>query len=125
MIEREGPGWRLAIDSTKRKFPVLLGGDNWSIELTQEEWDLLLPLIEELLGQFKALKQHLMPEELLFLELDRRPWWGCIDGDMNSWSLQLILEGDDMSVRGLEIFWPSSAALSITSAMRSAWDSSQ
>ena len=41
MIEKEGPGWRLASDSSKAHYSYLLGGDNWPVEVSQEEWNIL------------------------------------------------------------------------------------
>ena len=63
-----------------------------------------------------------MPEEKLCLEMERLPWWACIDGDSQAWSLQLILQGDANNFRSVEAFWPVPAAQEITTAMRKMWD---
>ena len=68
---------------------------------------------------FKAL----MTEEALSLEMERLPWWGCLDGDRQKWSLQLVLHGDEGHMRGAEAYWPIPAAQAVASAMRTMWDS--
>ena len=122
MIQKEGPGWRLAKDTSRKYFPVLIGGDRWAIELAEPEWNSLLPVIDELVTQHKELENQLMKEESICLEIGREPWWGCIDGDSESWSLQLILESKGDESRGFEAYWPAPAAKAITAAMRIMWD---
>ncbi len=123
MIQHEGPGWRLARDTSRRIFPVIIGGDGWAFELTEQEWTSLIPLINELINQHKQLENKLMREESICLEIERQPWWGCLDGDRDTWSLQIILEGNGQHFRGFEAFWPIPAAQLITGAMRSVWNS--
>ncbi|WP_320666985.1 DUF1818 family protein [Prochlorococcus sp. MIT 1307] len=125
MIQHEGSGWRVARDSSRSSFPVLIGGDGWALELTEEEWTSLIPLLEDLIEQHKKLENQLIPEESISLEIERKPWWACLDGDRDSWSLQLILGDHGTSIRGFEVYWPIPAAQSITSAMRSIHESSQ
>ncbi len=123
MIEKEGPGWRLARDEQRNPFPVLLGGENWACELTDQEWSLLVPLVFELIGEYQKVQKQLCPEEDISMELERLPWWACIDGNRDAWNLRLVLEGDREYLRGLEMFWPMPSAEAITSAMRTMWDS--
>ncbi len=125
MIKYEGLGWRVARDSSRAHFPVLLGADHCAIELTNAEWNSLESLISNLLEEYEALLNQLMDEESLSVELERNQWWGCLERDSNSWSLQLVLEGNgELHTRGLEIYWPSPAAEAVTDAMRKIWDSS-
>ena len=123
MIQKEGPGWRLARDKSRGLFPVLLGGDSWAIELTEYEWTSLCTLLRDLIDQLKQLEDQLMAEENLCLEIERDPWWGCLDGDRNNWSLKLVLQGDSSQMRGVEVFWPNQAAQAIATAVRTMWDS--
>ena len=125
MIQHEGPGWRLAKDSSREKFPVIIGGDGWALELTEQEWISLIALINELITQHKGLENQLMQEESISLEIERQPWWGCLDGDRDSWSLHLVFESQASSERGFEAFWPKPAAQSIAYAMRNMWDCCQ
>ena len=122
MIRREGPGWRLVRDSSRRSFPVMIGGESWAVELSEQEWKTLIPVIDELINQHKKMENQLMAEESICLEIERLPWWGCLDGDKCSWSLQLIREGNEESLRRFEAYWPFPAAQSITCAMKEMWD---
>ena len=63
-----------------------------------------------------------MDEEQITLELERTPWWGCLEGDRRAWSLQLILKPVDLGRRGVEVSWPAPAAEAAAAAMRTLWD---
>ncbi len=125
MIQKEGPGWRLARDPAREAFPVLIGGESWAFELTQAEWEALLSLIVELTDQHQQLVAQLLAEESVCLEMERQSWWTCLDGDRQNWSLQVVLQGDGESARGVEGYWPAPAAQAMAAAMRTAWDSDQ
>ena len=122
--QKEGKGWRVAIDTTRGKFSVLIGGDGWAIELDKHEWEVLVPLITEIIDQYERQSQNLMDEETISLEMERLPWWACLEGQRDSWDFRLILYGDNEINRGAEISWPNSSAQAVTSAMRSMWESS-
>ncbi len=123
MYQTEGPGWLLARDSGRELFPVMIGGDGWAIEIREDEWTVLASLILDLMKQHESLENQLMPEEALCLEMERQPWWACLDGDRDSWSLKLVLKGNNSSHRGAEMEWPIPAAQGIALAMRNMWDS--
>ena len=125
MLAREGPGWRLARDPLRGEFSVLIGGDSWAIELTESEWSQLVLLVSDLINQHHGYKNRLMNEEEITLEIERLPWWGCLNGNKNSWSLKLILTGDSSQKRGVEMYWPIPIAQSMASEMRIMWDSCQ
>ncbi len=126
LIQHEGSGWRLAYNSSRQYFPVIIGGDGWGVELAHTEWTSLVSVIEDLICQHNSIKDQLMPDELIALEIERDPWWACLEGNQETWSLQLVLEGNDVSSsRGFEAFWPVPAAQAITYAMRTMWDSGQ
>ncbi len=123
MIQREGPGWRLQRDISRKKYTVLLAGENWAIEISEDEWQSLCSPLFELLDQFEDLKSQLLDEEKIFLEKEKDPWWVSVDGTKHAWSLILILSYKDKKERGLEVSWPISIAEKITSEMRLMWDS--
>ena len=125
MIQQEGPGWRLARDPSRGIFSVLIGGEGWAIELTENEWESLVKVIRQLLDQYQQLQNTLMKEETITLELEQQQWWVCIDGNCSSWSLQVIFHGDCNQSRGFEAFWPTPASQAIATAMRKMWDSCQ
>ena len=123
MIAKEGSGWRLAWDPSRDSFPYLIGGEGWALELTKDEWNSLFSIISDLIAQHQKLENQLMPQESLCLELERDSWWGCLDGDKFSWSLQLALPGG--AARGGEVSWPAQIAKAFVHEMRTVWDSSQ
>ena len=102
-----------------------MGGKNWAIEISEDEWQSLCPPLFELLDQFEALKSQLLDEEKIFLEKEKEPWWASVDGTKHAWSLILILSYEDNRERSLEVSWPISISEAITSEMRLMWDSQQ
>lgn len=120
MIQQEGPGWRLARDPTRGQFPVLIGGEGWAFELTEDEWAALADLVLTLERQHRALVDQLMAEEAIELELDRGLWWGCLQGDRARWSVSVVLT--PAAGRGVEGHWPSPASAAMVAAMRTLWD---
>ncbi len=123
MIQFEGSGWRVARDPSRQNYPVLLGSDRCSVELSESEWNALVPLLIDLIGEYRELENHLVTEESLCVELERDQWWACLEGDQHDWTLQLIFQGAGLTTRGFEAFWPRPAAKGIIMAMRKMWDS--
>ena len=118
MTQLEGPGWRLERDISKRQFTVLIGAKDCAVELLETEWNSLCEIVFNLIDEHRKLKNNLMAEEEICLEMERYPWWACIDGTRESWSLKVILSEEDEKTRGLELFWPISTAHTFTMAMR-------
>ena len=123
MIHNEGPGWRLVRDTSRKNFSTLIGGENWAVELSEDEWNELNQVIEKLIDQYGQIKTRLMPEEKISIELEQSIWWGSLEGNHVSWSLKLILCGDSTNQRSVEIYWPIPTAQTVTSVMRTMWDS--
>ena len=69
MIQSEGSGWRLERDKSRLKFSVLIGGDNWAVELSEKEWNSLKPVVLRLLEQYESCRSTLMPEEVILRSL--------------------------------------------------------
>ena len=91
-MQAEGPGWRLAVDSSRSGYQALIGGDGWAIELSLDE-----------LAQLK-------------IALEQGPWWMELSGDRERWSLRFVLSC--LSGRGAEGSWqpPASAELCLALA---------
>ena len=123
MIKKEGPGWRIIRDSTRDNFPILIGGESWAIELSESEWKSLVKVVIDLSDQYKNIKDQLMGDEDITLELVSNPWLAILKGDQYGWKLKLILESGDSRSRGAEVSWPRNVTLHISNAMRSMWDS--
>ena len=68
MIQQEGPGWRLAHDSSRHGFPFLIGGEFWAVELTALEVEGLHALLVELDHQHTQIRDQLMEEESITLQ---------------------------------------------------------
>jgi hypothetical protein len=122
MIQQEGPGWRLAHDLSRNGFPFLIGGEFWAVELTETEVKGLHALLVELDHQHSLIRDQLMEEESITLELEQQEWWGCLDGTRDRWALQVVLQGNGIKVRGLEVTWPAPAAQAFLAALRTVLD---
>ena len=123
MIKQEGPGWRIIRDSTRNNFSTLIGGESWAIELNQSEWETLLKVVIDLSDQYKDIKDQLMGEEDITLELECSPWFAILKGDQYGWNLKLILSPSSSLDRGVEVSWPRNVTEAVTNAMRTMWDS--
>ena len=123
MIKKEGPGWRIIFDSSRDNFSTLIGGEYWAIELTKSEYDSLVEAVIELCDQYKLVKEQLMGDEDITLELERRPWLAILKGDQYGWNLRLILSASGLFNRGAEVYWPRNVTNHVANAMRTMWDS--
>lgn len=112
----EGDGWRLAWDPSKAPFPVLIGGAEWAVELTQPEASGLRDGLGSLLEQLGAIADQLMAEELISLELERGGWWLGLDGNPEFWELRCIL-APAPGLRGLEGGWAPGAGSELARAL--------
>ena len=123
MNKQEGAGWRIIIDSSRDNFSTLIGGETWAIELNNSEWENLVKVVIDLSDQYKLVKDQLMEEESITLELERSPWWAILEGDQFGWNLKLILSDSGLLNRGAEVYWPRNVTEHVTNAMRTMWDS--
>ena len=125
MIKKEGLGWRIIRDSSRDNFSTLIGGENWAIELNNSEWENLVKVVIDLSDQYKSVKDQLMGDEDITLELERSPWLAILKGDQYGWSLRLILSANANGLlnRGAEVYWPRNVTNLVTNAMRTMWDS--
>ena len=122
MIKKEGPGWRLIRDSSRDNFSTLIGGESWAIELNQFEWKTLVKVVINLSDQYKNIKDQLMGDEDITLELESDPWLAILKGDQNGWKLKLILDSSDSLNRGAEVSWPRNVTTNVANAMRTMMD---
>ena len=123
MIKKEGPGWRIIFDSSRDNFSTLIGGEDWAIELNKSECETLFEVVIELSDQYKLVKEQLMGDEDITLELERRPWLAILKGDQYGWNLRLILSASGLFHRGAEVYWPRNVTNHVANAMRTMWDS--
>ena len=123
MIKNEGPGWRIIRDLSRENFATLIGGEAWAIELQEIEWENLVKVVIDLSDQYKSVKEQLMGDEDITLELERTPWLAILKGDQYGWSLKLILSANGLLNRGAEVYWPRNVTNHVANAMRTMWDS--
>ena len=123
MIKKEGVGWRIIRDSSRDNFSTLIGGETWAIELDKFEWENLVKVVIDLSDQYKSVKEQLMGDEDITLELERRPWLAILRGDQYGWNLRLVLSASGLFHRGAEIYWPRNVTNHVANAMRTMWDS--
>ena len=79
MVE-EQKRWRLLKDSKKGKFCYLISVDNWSIELQKSEFQSLYNLLLRINEQLLCIKDELLDEESISLELELLPWYIELEG---------------------------------------------
>ena len=76
----EDKKWRLIKDFKKGKYCFLIGVDNWAIELQKHEFELLYILLLRLNKQFLDIRDELMEEESINLEIEQLPWYAELEG---------------------------------------------
>ena len=114
--------WRLFRDYKKGKFCFLIGVDNWSIELQKSEFYSLYILLIRLNEQLSSIKNELMDEEFITLELEQLPWYIELEGKKNEWSLRFVFESKDQT-RSFEMYWPIPIAQNLFSEIKNMWES--
>ena len=119
---KEQKRWRLLRDVKKGKFCYLIGVDNWSIELQKSEFDSLYFLLIKINNQLSNIKNELMDEELILLELEKLPWYVELEGKKNEWSLRFVFESQDRT-RSFEMYWPIPIAKNLFYEIKNMWES--
>ena len=114
--------WRLLRDFKKGKFCFLIGVDNWSIELQKSEFYSLYLLLLRINKQLLGIKNELMDEESITLELEQLPWYIELEGKKNEWSLRFVFESQDQT-RSFEMYWPIPIAQNLFYEIKNMWES--
>ena len=114
--------WRLLRDFKKGKFCFLISVDNWSIELQKSEFYSLYLLLLRIYEQLLGVKDELMDEESINLELEQLPWYIELDGKKNEWSLRFVFESQDQT-RSFEMYWPIPIAQDLFYEIKNMWES--
>jgi hypothetical protein len=114
--------WRLLKDFKKGKFCFLIGVDDWSIELQKSEFYSLYLLLLKIHKQLLLIKDELMDEESITLELEQLPWYIQLEGGKNEWSLRFVFESQDQS-RSFEMYWPIPIAQNLFYEIKNMWES--
>ena len=114
--------WKLLRDFKKGKYCFLIGVDNWSIELQKNEFHSLYLLLLRINQQLLVLKNELMDEESISLELEQLPWYIELEGKKNEWSLRFVFESQDQT-RSFEMYWPIPIAQNLFLEIKNMWES--
>ena len=114
--------WRLLKDFKKGKFCFLIGVNNWSIELQKSEFYSLYLLLLKINEQLLVIKDELMDEEFISLELEQLPWYIQLEGKKNEWSLRFVFESQDQT-RSFEMYWPIPIAQKLFYEIKNMWES--
>ena len=119
---KEQKRWRLIKDFKKGKFCFLIGVDNWSIELQKNEFYSLYLLLLKINEQLLGVKDELMDEESITLELEQLPWYIELEGKKNEWSLRFVFESQEQT-RSFEMYWPIPIAQNLFYEIKKMWES--
>ncbi len=122
MVKNQKERWRLYKDFKKGKFCFLIGVDNWSIELQKNEFYSLYLLLLRINQQLLGIKDQLMDEESITLELEQLPWYIELKGNKNEWSLRFVFESQDQT-RSFEMYWPIPIAQNLYYEIVKMWES--
>ena len=114
--------WRLIRDFKKGKFCFLIGVDDWSIELKKSEFESLYFLLLKINKQLLGIKDQLMDEESITLELEHLPWYIELKGVKSEWSLRFVFESQDQT-RSFEMYWPIPIAQDLFFEIKNMWES--
>ena len=121
-MDKDQKRWRLLKNLKKGKFCFLIGVDNWSIELQKSEFHSLYLLLMRITDQLFGIKNELMDEEYITLELEQLPWYIELEGKKNDWSLRFVFESQDQT-RSFEMYWPIPIAQSLFYEIKKMWES--
>ena len=119
---KDQKGWRLLKDFKKGKFCFLISVDNWSIELQKSEFHSLYLLLLKIDEQLLSIKNELMDEESIALELEQLPWYIELKGKKNEWSLRFVFESQNQT-RSFEMYWPIPIAQNLFNEIKKMWES--
>jgi len=121
-LVKDQKNWRLLKDLKKGKFCFLIGVDNWSIELQKSEFFSLYLLLLKINEQLLGIKNELMDEESITLELEQLPWYIELEGKKNEWSLRFVFESQEQT-RSFEMYWPIQIAQNLFFETKKMWES--
>jgi len=118
----EENNWGLSKDIKKGKFCFLIRVNNWAIELQKHELESLYKILSKLNNHFLEIKNELMDEEFINLEIEKSPWYAELEGKKYAWNLRLIFESCEQT-RSFEMYWPIPIAESLCFEIKKMWES--
>ena len=121
-MSRTEKSWRLSKDLKKEKFCFLIGVNNWAIELQESEFSMLYHSLLKIHKQLLDIKNELMEEEFVTLEIEQLPWYIELEGKQNEWNLRLVFESQE-ETRSFEMYWPIPIAETLFYEIKNMWES--
>ena len=121
-MSKKEKDWRLIRDFKKGKYCFLIGANNWSVELQKSEFYTLYLLLLKLNVQLSDIKNSLLDEEFITLEIEKLPWYIQLEGKKNEWSLRFVFESQDQT-RSFEMYWPIPIAQNLFYEIKNMWES--
>ena len=122
ILSKKEKDWRLIRDFKKGKYCFLIGANNWSVELQKSEFYTLYLLLLKLNVQLSDIKNSLLDEEFITLEIEKLPWYIQLEGKKNEWSLRFVFESQDQT-RSFEMYWPIPIAQDLFYEIKKMWES--
>ena len=68
------------------------------------------------------LRDHLMDEEFIKLEIEKSPWYIELEGKKYEWNLRFIFESSELT-RSFEMYWPIPIAENLFYEIKKMWES--
>ena len=122
MLSKQGLNWRLNKDLEKGRYCFLISVNNWAIELDENEFNLLFHLLKKVNREIHTIKDTLMDDELINLELENIPWYVELEGTKFEWSLRFVFESIQ-ETRSFEMYWPIQIAENLSFEIIKMWES--
>ena len=70
----------------------------------------------------ERIRNNLMEEESINLEIEQLPWYVELEGKKNEWNLRLIFESSEQT-RSFEMYWPIPIAENLFNEIKIMWES--
>lgn len=104
-VIKSGQGWRIGWDGAASTYPALVGNEDWSLELTEAEWQDFCRLFAQLVETIALMQAELMDEEAIAIEVESDLLWLEAEGSPGAYTLHLIL----LTGRRAEGTWAATA----------------
>ena len=122
MLSKQGENWRLIKDPEKGRYCYLISINKWAIELDENEFNLLSHLLKKIHREIDLIRDNLMEEELINIELENIPWYVELEGTKFEWSLRFVFESIQ-ETRSFEMYWPIQIAENLSFEIIKMWES--
>jgi len=109
---KNGDGWRIGWDPNATDYCGLVGGEDWSLELTAAELDDFCRLVVQLADSISQIAAELMNDEKISCEVESPLLWLEAEGYAHAYSLRMLI----LTGRRAEGAWAESAVAGLIHA---------